>query len=189
MNGNPPFSRSGVDFFGSIYLKQKRSKLKRLGCNFVCKSIRVIHIELVESLDTDCFIGVMQRFINQRRRPFLIVPDRGTHFRGAVNELQIEVSKFDHIKIGSKFSVQQIQWMFSLPSSVNIGGTWASVIRTVQEAVFAIIKNKTLTGLQMLTLFIEFEILVSNCSLSNVSKDYEDLESLIQNYFLIKRNF
>ena len=79
--------------------------------------------------------------------------------------------------------------MFSLPSSLNTGGTWASVIRTVQEAVFAIIKNKTLTGLQMLTLFIEFEILVSNCSLSNVSKDYEDLESLIQNYFLIRRNF
>ena len=189
MNGNPPLSRSGVDFFGPIYLKQKRSKLRRLGCNFVCKSIRVIHIELVESLDTDCFIGAMQRFINQRRRPFLMVSDGGTHFRGAVNELQIEVSKFDHIKIGSKFSVQQIQWMFSLPSSLNTGGTWASVIRTVQEAVFAIIKNKTLTGLQMLTLFIEFEILVSNCSLSNVSKDYEDLESLIQNYFLIRRNF
>ena len=89
MNGNPPLSRSGVDFFGPIYLKQKRSKLKRLGCNFVCKSIRVIHIELVESLDTDCFIGAMQRFINQRRTPFLMVSDGGTHFRGAVNELQI----------------------------------------------------------------------------------------------------
>ena len=71
--GNPPFFKSGVDFFGPIYVKQKRSRVKRWGCIFVCMSVQAMHIELAESLDTDSFINAMQRFIKRRGRPSLIV--------------------------------------------------------------------------------------------------------------------
>ena len=37
--GNPHFFRSVVDFFGPIYVKRKRSKVKRWGCIFVCMSV------------------------------------------------------------------------------------------------------------------------------------------------------
>ena len=50
------------------------------------------------------------------------------------------------------------------------------MIRTVKKVVFAIIKNTTLTGLQMLTLFSE--ILVNDHLSTHLSKEYEDLESL-----------
>ena len=62
--GNPPFSRSGADFFGPIYVKQKKSRMKRWGCIFVCMLVQALYIELAESLDTDSFINAMQRFIN-----------------------------------------------------------------------------------------------------------------------------
>ena len=63
--GNPPFVRSDdVDFFGPIYVMQKRSRLKTWGYIFVCMSVRAVHIELAESLDTDSFINALQRFIN-----------------------------------------------------------------------------------------------------------------------------
>ena len=73
--GNPPFFRSGIDLFGPTYAKQKRSRVKRWGCIFVCLSVRVVHIDLAESLDTDSFINAMQRFISRRGRPSLIVSD------------------------------------------------------------------------------------------------------------------
>ena len=94
--GNPPFFRSGIDFFEPIYVKQKRSRVKKWDCIFVCMSVRAVHIELAESLDTDSFINAMQRFINRRGHPSLIVSDCGTNFKGAVNELEMETSKLDH---------------------------------------------------------------------------------------------
>ena len=92
---NPPFLRSDVDFFRSTYVKQRRSRVKRLGCIFVCMSVRAVDIELVESLDTDSFINAMQRFINQRGRPSLIASDCGTNIKGAVNEFEIETLTLD----------------------------------------------------------------------------------------------
>ena len=187
--GNPPFFKSGVDFFGPIYVKQKRSRVKRWGCIFVCMSVRAVHIELAESLDTDSFINAMQRFINQRGRPSLIVSDCGTNFKGAVNELEMETSKLDHNKVGNKMAHQKIQWLFNPPSSPHMGGSWERMIRTVKEAMFAIIKDRILTDFQMLTLFSEVENIVNNRPLTYLSEDHEDLEALTPNQFLIGRNF
>ena len=187
--GNPPFFKSGVDFFGPIYVKQKRSRVKRWGCIFVCMSVRAVHIELAESLDTDSFINAMQRFINRRGRPSLIVSDCGTNFKGAVNELEMETSKLDHNKVGNKMAHQKIQWLFNPPSSPHMGGSWERMIRTVKEAMFAIIKDRILTDFQMLTLFSEVENIVNNRPLTYLSEDHEDLEALTPNHFLIGRNF
>ena len=63
--GNLPFFGSGVDFFGPISIKQKRSRVKRWSCIFACMSAQTVHSELSESLDTDC----------------------GTNCKGAGNEL------------------------------------------------------------------------------------------------------
>ena len=72
-------------------------------------SVRAVHIELAESLDTDSFINAMQRFINQRGHPSLIVSDCGTNLNGVVNELETETSKLDHNKVGNKMAHQKIQ--------------------------------------------------------------------------------
>ena len=76
-----------------------------------------MHIELIESLDTDSFINAMQRFINRRGRPSLIVSDCGTNFKGAVNELEIETFKLERSKVGNKMTHQKIQWLFNPSSS------------------------------------------------------------------------
>jgi hypothetical protein len=70
---DPPFTSVGVDFFGPIYVRQRRSHVKRYGCLFTCLTTRAVHIEITESLDTDSFINAMRRFTNTRGNPTTIV--------------------------------------------------------------------------------------------------------------------
>ena len=46
----PPFSYTGVDFFGPFYVKRGRGSDKVYGCVFTCFTSRAVHIEDVSSL-------------------------------------------------------------------------------------------------------------------------------------------
>lgn len=62
----PPFSYSGVDYFGLFYIREGRKELKRYGAIFTCFNCRAIHIETAVSLITDSFINALRRFISKR---------------------------------------------------------------------------------------------------------------------------
>jgi len=64
--GEPPFTYTGVDAFGSFSVRRGRSEVKRYGCLFTCFRIRAIHIEVLHSLETDSFPQALQRFICRR---------------------------------------------------------------------------------------------------------------------------
>ena len=64
----PPFTYSGIDYFGPFYMKRGRGKIvgKRWGAIFVCMNSRAVHLEVARSLETDNFILVLMRFLNRR---------------------------------------------------------------------------------------------------------------------------
>ena len=57
----PPFYVTGVDYFGSMFVKLGRAMVKRWGCLFTCMTVRIVHIELVSSLFADSFINALRR--------------------------------------------------------------------------------------------------------------------------------
>ena len=61
--GNPPFSNSGIDYFGLLYVAVKRSIEKRWGFLFTCLTTRALHIEIVNSMDTSSCVMGIERFI------------------------------------------------------------------------------------------------------------------------------
>ena len=83
----PPFAYVGVDFFGPIEVKQKRSRVKRYGCLFTCFNTRAVHIEIAHSLNTDSMLNALRRFVSLRGCSREIRSDCATNFTRGEKEL------------------------------------------------------------------------------------------------------
>ena len=71
----PLFTYVGIDVFGPFYVKYGRSEIKRYGCLFTCLSIRAVHVEKIDSLDTDSFLNGFRRFASRRGHPEVVLSD------------------------------------------------------------------------------------------------------------------
>ena len=109
----PPFTNCGVDVFGHVFVKQGRKRLKRWGVIYTCLTVRCIHLEVIDSCDTDAFLNSFRRFTNQRGCPESVYSDRGSNFQGAVNELDEFYSNLDRNEIQRVTAGMSISWEFN----------------------------------------------------------------------------
>jgi hypothetical protein len=88
---NPPFTLTGVEYFGPITTKagfRGGRREKRHGAVFTCLQTRAVHLEFAQSLSTDDFLKVFSRFVARRSKPKRMFPDQGTNFVGAEREMR-----------------------------------------------------------------------------------------------------
>ena len=65
----------------------RRSSEKRWGFLFTCMTLRVIHLEVVPSMDTSSCVMGIERFISRRGTPPVIWSDNGTSFVASTKKL------------------------------------------------------------------------------------------------------
>ena len=75
----PPFSNTGIDYFGPFYVSVKRSTEKRWGFLFTCLTTRAVHFEVVPSMDTSSCVMGIERFAARRGTPSVLWSDNGTN--------------------------------------------------------------------------------------------------------------
>lgn len=97
--GKPLFTFVGVSCFGPLLVRRARSQAKRYGLLFTCLVPRAIHIEVVQSMDTDSFVNSLRRSIARRGIPEMIRSDNGTNFVGGNKELRQAIADWNDEQI------------------------------------------------------------------------------------------
>ena len=109
------FTKVGVDCFGPFINKRGRHHVKRYGVLFTCLSIRTVHIEVIESLDTSSFIQALRRFMARRGYPEIMRSDNGTNFVSGEKELRNKIESWNQQKVHEFLLQRRVKWIFNPP--------------------------------------------------------------------------
>lgn len=171
------FEIVGCDLAGPLFLKNGQKAYIVL---FTCAVYRAIHLELITSLTTECFLQSLRRFIARRGRPSTIYSDNGTNFVGADKVLR----SIDWDSLRFKATEQKIQWKFNPPSAAWWGGWWERLIQIVKQTLRKILGRASLDYEEFLTVLCDCERIVNSRPLTYVSEEIDNDLPLTPENFL-----
>lgn len=182
----PPFYSTGVDCFGPLLVKVGRRTEKRWGVVYKCLTTRAVHLDLLDHMDGDSFLLSLRRFIARRGKPYEILSDQGTNFRGGCKELE---DTFSHMQtsIRDQLAKEQIRFKFNPPSAPHFGGSWEREVRSVKTALRITLGAQTVTEEVLRTILIEVEGILNSRPLGYVSSDIADPDPVTPNSLLMGR--
>ncbi|KAK3729294.1 hypothetical protein QZH41_002213 [Actinostola sp. cb2023] len=183
----PPFTYTGIDYFGPLHVKRGRGTAKRYGCIFVCMTSRAIHLELAQSLETDAFIMVLRRFINTRGTVKELRSDNGTNFVGAERELRLAIKGWNQQQIEDELRVHNCEWVFHPPGASHMSGVWEHLIRSVKRSMKGIIGERMVDEEVLRTVLSEAQGIANSRPLCHNSDDVRDVEAITPNHLLLQR--
>ena len=185
LDASTAFTNVGVDYFGPFIVKIGRRNEKRWCCLFTCLTMRAVHIEVVPKLDTDSCLNAIMRFIARRGKPNTIISDNGTNFVGAEREFAEYVAAWNKEGIEEHLIQRDIRWKFNPPAAPHFGGVWERLVRSCKKAMYAVLGNRSVTEDVLSTTMCIVEQTLNSRPLTPVSSDFNDLEALTPNHFLL----
>ena len=149
---------------------------------------KAVHLEVLDSLDTDAFLNGLRRFVSRRGFPVKVWSDNGTNFVGAHAELKKCLKGLNQSRIRSYCSESDIEWHFNPPHASHMGGMWERLIRTVRKVLIGLLGKAKLTDEILRTVLCEVENIVNGRPITRVSNDVNDLSALTPNHLLLLRS-
>ncbi|XP_035205246.1 uncharacterized protein LOC118180232, partial [Stegodyphus dumicola] len=171
------FEVTDIDLCGPLILKNKNKDWVVL---FTCAVYRCVHLELMTSVSTGCFIQAFCRFIARRGRPSTVYSDNGTNFVGTSALLK----KVDWVKVIAQETLHPITWKFIPPTAAWWGGWWERLIRTTKNLIVRVLGQAAVNYEELLTVICDVEAVINCRPLTYVSNDSEDLLPLTPSMFL-----
>ena len=183
----PPFYSTGVDCFGPYQVRIGRRQEKRWGIVYKCMTTRCIHLDLLESMDSDAFLMALRRFIARRGTRAELLLDNGTNFVGGARELREAFqSMAPHLK--DHLATQKISFRFNPPSAPHFGGTWEREVKSIKAALKVTLQEQTVPEPVLRTMLIEVEGILNAKPLGYVSSDAADLDPITPSILLMGRH-
>ena len=146
-----PFTYTGVDYAGPLYVKDIYSKKGIHKCwifLYTCTSSRNLDLELVSDCYSSTCIRALTRFFCNRGTPNLILSDNGSQF------ISGESQTFTTNKgITCRFNLAAAPWW---------GGLFERFVRSVKRCLKKILNNLRLDYEYMLTLLAQIQVVINN---------------------------
>ena len=76
-----PFSYSGVDDFGPLYVRDHDDIVKVWISLFTCMSVRAVHMEVAQDMTAEQFFHCFRRFTAHRGTPKMMYSDNAPNFK------------------------------------------------------------------------------------------------------------
>ncbi len=184
----PPFTNTGLDYFGPFHVVLGRRHEKRYGVLFTCLTTRAVHLEMASSLSSDSFIAAFRRFVNRRGMPAVVYSDNGTNLTAGEKEMREAIRLLNSHAAGS-LPAKGVEWHFSPPSAPHFGGVWERLVKSCKTALKHVLRGQCVTDEILYTALTEVEALLNGRPLTHVSVDPKDPHPLTPNHFLLGRPY
>ena len=83
-----PFEYTGVDFTGTMYVRDRGHENKMYVCLFKCAVSRAVHLEIVTDLSVATFLQAFRCFSGRKSLPKILISDNASTYMAAAEELQ-----------------------------------------------------------------------------------------------------
>jgi len=128
-----PFYNTGVDYCGPFMVQDRvrknSKKYKAYVAVFVCMVTKAVHLELVEDVTAEAFLGALKRFISRRGKVLNMYSDNGKNFQGADNEIQRLFRSMESNPSLQHFAAEErLTWHFIPPRAPHFEGLWEAAI-------------------------------------------------------------
>ena len=182
------FANVGVDYFGPFIVNIRRRNEKQWCCLFTCLTcltMRAVHIEVVPKLDTDSCLNAIMRLFARRGKPSRNINDNWTNFAGDEKEFLEYVAAWNVEGVEEHLVQRGIRWKFNPHAAPHFGEVWERLVRSCKKAMHAVLGNRLVTEEVRSTTMCYVEQTLNARPLTPVSSDFNDLEALTPNHFLL----
>jgi hypothetical protein len=174
----PPFSNTGIDFAGPVYVKKSSGAInsndqdKVYIALFTCASTRALHLELVENMSAATFLQAFRRFSSRRGLLTKVLTDNAKTFKSASKEVRmIGESK----EVNRYFVNRRITWEFITEKAPWHGGFWERMVRSVKRCLKKAVGRASLSFGELRTLLVEIESTLNNRPLTFMYDDEQGI--------------
>jgi len=175
-----PFTITGVDFTGALYVCATEGENKVYLCLFTCAVSRAIHLEVASDLTVKSFLQAFRRFAGRRSLPKMLFSDNGSTFLAAPAELQ---HLFSSSEVSESLAHKGVEWRF-IPKCAPWFGGFRERLVGLTKLVLKKTLGRTYATLESLQTIVEIEALLNDWLLTHVSPDLRDPEPITPAHLL-----
>ncbi len=167
INMAPPFSATGIDYTGHVFIKGKGTEepTKAYIAVFVCCITRAVHLELVDDLTKENFLLAFRRFCGRRSIPTTVITDNASYFLAGERHLEELMSEE---QVQSHLTKHAIKWIHIPARSPAWGGMYERLVGIVKTTLKKVLGKALLTHVEMTTTLCEAEAAVNNRPLTYI---------------------